>query len=627
MLIGVVGHVDHGKTALVGALTGMDTDRLAEEKRRGISIALGFAHRLLPDGRRAAFVDMPGHERFVRTMIGGAGGIDALLLCVAADEGVMPQTREHVQVAALLGVPRAVVAVTRADRAPERCAAVEAAAQALLAEAGIAAAGAVATAVPAGQGIDALAAALAALPELPPEDLGWALLPVDRAFSVAGFGTVVTGTLRHGALHVGDRLALHPGARPAEVRGLHVHGEAVATAAPGGRVAVNLRGVAAGEVARGDTLATPGMLAPSRWLDVRLSLLPDAPAPLDGGQEVRLLWGTREVAARVRLLDRAALAPGETAVAQLKPAEPVAMAAAERFVLRRASPPLTLGGGVVLDPLARRRRRTAETAAALARLAVPPAERAAAVLARAGVRGRTLEDLRVVTGLPDGGLALTAAERFGGVVLAARAAADLRAAVLEALLAFHRRQPTLPGLAPARLAEMLPERPAAAVLAGVLKGLAADGLVAQDGAVVRRADVDPLAFLPERDRLLVESVAAAVQAGGLTPPDPPTLIAGSRARKNALLLLVRRGDVVRTVDRVQKREIVFHREAVARARRILARSLPGPFTAGEAGRVLGTSRKYTIPLLEHLDATGITRRDGDRRVVVAAVGKEVSARA
>lgn len=623
MLIGVIGHVDHGKTSLVGALTGMDTDRLTEEKQRGISIALGFAHCLLPDGRRASFIDMPGHERFVRTMIGGAGGIDAVLLCVAADEGVMPQTREHVQVAALLGVRRAVVAVTRADRAPDGVAGAGAGARALLRANGLEAPQPLATVAPEGAGVTGIAAALAALPDRAVESLGWSLLPVDRAFSVAGFGTVVTGTLRHGSLSVGARLEVHPGARPAEVRGLHVHGEPVATAMPGGRVAVNLRHVAAGDVRRGDTLASPGMVRPSRWLDVRVTLLPDAPAPLQGGgEEVRLLWGTSEVATRLRLLDRMELHPGGTAVAQVKPAVPVALAAAERFVLRRASPPLTIGGGVVLDPVSRRQRRDAATAAGLARLNAPPAERATAAVDLAGWRGRTRADLRIVSGLPDAGLPLIAAEVFGDLMVAARAAAEMRAVVLETLLSFHRRHPAQPGLPPARLAALLPQRPPSAVLDGVLAALVAEGVVERSGAVVRRADVDPLSFLPERDRLLVDAMASEVRAGGLRPPDVPALVGGSGARRNALLLLIRRGDIVRTVDRVQKREVLFHREAVARAGRILSRSLSGPFTAGEAGRTLGTTRKYVIPLLEYLDARGITRRDGDHRTVAR---KEVPA--
>ncbi|MBW8773467.1 MAG: translation elongation factor, partial [Gemmatimonadetes bacterium] len=276
LTVGVIGHVDHGKTVLVRALTGTETDRLAEERRRGISIVLGFAHLEVPGRGVLDLVDVPGHERFVRAMVAGATGIGAVLLVVAANEGARPQTLEHLAIARLLGVRRGVVAVTKARGMGELRA--------------------------------ALADLLASTPE--PEDEGFFHLPVDRAFAAAGFGAVVTGTLRRGAIGVGDEVELLPAGLRARVRGLQVHGLPVERAGPGQRVAVNLRGLKAADLSPGWSLATPGMVARARWLDVELRLLPDA-RPLACGDQVRLLLGTTEAVARLRLLDRAGLAPGE----------------------------------------------------------------------------------------------------------------------------------------------------------------------------------------------------------------------------------------------------------------------------------------------------------------------------
>ncbi len=407
LLLGVIGHVDHGKTALVRALTGTDTDRLAEEKRRGISIVLGFAH-FAAGGAEIDLIDMPGHERFVRTMIAGATGIDGVLLVVAANEGVRPQTVEHVQIASLLGITRAVIAVSKVDlAAPADAAAVGLATARLAASAGLDAPAPVFTSAARSEGIAALRAAILSRLQgnVEPPDDGFGWLPIDRAFSRAGHGTVVTGTLRRGALSVGEELALLPArlpgaVRPVRVRTLQVHGAAVASARPGQRVAVNLRGIEAASVARGDALATPGLLRPARWLSVALHLLPDAPA-LATGAQVQLLAGTTEVAARLRLLDRDALEPGNTVPAQLQCALPVAVPARERFVIRAASPARTLGGGRVLDAEAARLRRHAP--AVLRRLAAlateAPTQTLAREMAEAGAEGRLLADLARLVGL------------------------------------------------------------------------------------------------------------------------------------------------------------------------------------------------------------------------------------
>ena len=314
LVLGVIGHVDHGKTSLVRALTGMETDRLPEEIKRGISITLGFAHARIGGGE-VDFVDMPGHERFVRTMASGATGINAALLVVAANEGVMPQTREHVDIAGLLGVGQAVIAVTKADLvSPGELDATAREAAALVAAAGLAAAPPVPVSAVTGAGVEALKGAITAVWEgaSAPDELGFAYLPVDRAFSVAGYGTVVTGTLRRGKLLAGDEIEIVPAASPVRVRGLQVHGARVNEASPGQRVAVNLRGIEPAQVPRGTALATPGLLPASAWITVELRAVQEAPALATGARLV-LLIGTEEVGARLRLLDRDALEPGESA--------------------------------------------------------------------------------------------------------------------------------------------------------------------------------------------------------------------------------------------------------------------------------------------------------------------------
>jgi selenocysteine-specific elongation factor len=624
-VLGVIGHVDHGKTALVRALTGIETDRLPEERRRGISIALGFAHAPI-GGAEVDFVDMPGHERFVRTMVSGATGIGAALLVVAANEGVMPQTREHVDIAGLLGVARAVVAVTKADLvSPEEAARVGEAAAALARGAGMTAAPPVAVSALTGAGLDALKHAIAAALDAVPAsaDAGFAYLPVDRAFSVAGHGTVVTGTLRRGTLLAGDAVEAVPSVLPVRVRGLQVHGVRVAQAEPGQRVAVNLRGVEPGQVGRGTALATPGLLASSAWLSVELRAVESAP-PLANGSRLALLFGTEEVGARLRLLDREALEPGETALAQVQCAEPVAVPARERFILRVSSPALTVAGGWVLDPEARRLRRHA--APVLARLRALAEATPAQVVAReveaAGAQGVALDRLARLAGLsPARVVDALQVERPASAVLGrgrvaiARPALDAVLARLPGVLA-GQGQIHPDGLSRQALATLVPEA-SSAVLDEVVAQLVARGTLRQEGGLVRVLQLAREADRARAERDEAARLAERLRQGGLSPPDPHE-IAPDPPMRRLLDRLVREGTAVRALDRVQKREVLFHRDAVDAARRHLAPLLAGAtggLLAREVGAALGISRKYSIPLLEHLDATGFTRRIADRRVL------------
>ncbi|WP_448192580.1 selenocysteine-specific translation elongation factor [Azospirillum sp. sgz301742] len=623
-VVGVVGHVDHGKTALVGALTGIDTDRLAEEKRRGISIALGFAHRTTERGT-LAFVDMPGHERFVHTMVAGATGIDAVLLVVAANEGVKPQTVEHLDIARLIGVTRGVVAISKCDLVTaDEARRTGAAVRSLLAGTGLERAPLVFTSVAAGQGLDALAGMLVGLLDDDAErpDAGVFHLPVDRAFAVPGFGPVATGTLRRGAIRVGDAVELWPGGTAAQVRGLHVHGASVGEAAAGSRVAVNLRGVELADLRRGCALATPGLLAPSHWLDVRLELLGDAPKPLPTGQTAQLLFGTTDTIARVRLLDRDALEPGHAAPAQLHCAEAVSVPAGEPFILRLGSPTRTVGGGRIADPAAARRRRF-DPAAARSILALAegrPAEAVAERLASAGGRGVRMEELvRLLGTLPDRlDPAAWGAERLpDGTLLAGPIYHGLRDAVLAAVADAQRACPTERGVPPDRLRAALPGALPDGTAAALVARLVAEGALVRDGGLLRRRGLDAAALLSAADRDVLMAVEAAFLQGGLAPPDVAEVAGRDARRHKALHFLARSGVLVRAPDRVQKREIVFHRDAMADAAQQVAHALAGTpegLTVSDLGRLLGISRKYSVPLLEHLDGIGVTRRKGDRRV-------------
>jgi selenocysteine-specific elongation factor len=619
LLVGVVGHVDHGKTALVRALTGKDTDRLPEEKARGVSILPGFALLRTPAGE-IDLVDLPGHERFIRAMISGATGMSAVLLAVAANEGVKPQTLEHLAIARLIGVRRGVVALTKADLVPAEVLAARAADIGDLLGRFALAAPVVATSAVDGRGVAAVAEGLDALLRegSPPRDDGFAYLPIDRVFVVPGIGPVVTGTLRRGALRVGDPVELCPGGRTARIRGLQIHDRPVEVAAPGRRVAAALRGVEQAELARGLALATPGALVASRWLDAIMACAKGAPRPIESGERVRLLVGTTEVEARVRLAGPSALRPGDSGVGQIHCASAVAVPAREPFVLRLASPALTLGGGRILDPAARRRRRDAPAQAALGALADSrPAAILMARLAEAGPAGCAAADLARLLGVAPDRVRRRLAEigakpPDGDRVVHPDAWAGLHERLLAGLAAHHRERPLEHGWPHDRAATLVGGCADPGVLHALVAELAAQGAVVADRGLLRRADFHPA----EQGSALTRTVEEAFRNGRLQPPDEAVVVAEDPGRRDALRFLQREGLIVRARDRVQNRTILFHREAVDEAAAALRRRFgDAPFLAREAGAVWGTTRKFSIPLLEHLDAAGVTIRRGDARVL------------
>lgn len=613
MIVGTAGHIDHGKTTLVRALTGVDTDRLPEEKRRGITIELGFAPLALEGLATVGVVDVPGHEAFVRTMVAGATGIDLALLVVAADEGVRPQTREHLAILSLLGVQRGVVALTKRDLVDEEwLALVEEDVRAQAAGGPLAGAPIVAVSATTGEGIpalrDELARALRELPARADEDLF--RMPVDRAFTVKGTGTVVTGTVWSGTLRRDGSVRVLPAGQPARVRGLHNHGAAVAAVGPGSRAAVALADVTVADVERGAVLVSDPAWEPTRLLRADVSMLLDAPQPLGPRTRVRLHLGTSEVGARV-VSAGGAIGAGETKPARLVLDEPVVARAGDRFVLRSASPVTTVGGGTVTDPLPQHRR-----ARPLLSEQLSPADRLRAFLAEAGTQGVARTQLPLRLGVRSGALAALVheAELDGAVGIGDRMydrrsfhSAESR---LDALVAaHHERLPLEPGASLQSLRAQLAVPP---VLAdAVVAARVAARTVEVEGGVIRKFGWSPT---PSSDQArIMDAVAAELERADREPPSVSEMVVHHGPAVPALLkLLERAGRVVAVeVDRY------YAAAAVSELVGLLRRNMePGrEYGPSELREILGVSRKYLIPFLEYCDRAGVTDRRVNGRIV------------
>ena len=630
LIIGTAGHIDHGKTTLVKALTGIDTDRLKEEKERGISIELGFASLTLPDGTQAGIVDVPGHERFVKTMLAGVGGIDLVILVIAADEGVMPQTREHLHICELLRVKRGLVALTKADLVDgEWLEMVRADVAGVLKSTFLDGCPVVPCSATTGRGLPELlqaiqAQAAAAEPKRTEATLR---LPIDRVFTIKGFGTVVTGTLWSGTLLVADEVAILPMDLRSRVRRLQVHGQTLEQAVAGQRTAVNLPGLEVSQIERGDVLCAPGTLRASEAFDATLALLPDAPRPLLNRARIRFHLGTSERLARVLLLDREELQPGEETYVHLRLEAPSAALPQDRYVIRSYSPAVTIGGGSILDPNPPRERRPRakmiEHLRILERGSVT--DRVERHLLAAGFAPVTLEELRVRSDLDPvavaeslgeltakGSAVLVDAKGEAGALHAERVA-QLENEVLAHLAEFHAKEPLKDGLAKEELRSKLPAQLTPATFGWMLARLTDAGKIAVERDKVRLAEHRPTLSAAEEE--LKAKIEAAYRTAGFQPATPDGVLASLGAERKLFQAVFRRmvddGILVKVKD-----DIFLHRERYQEMReRVLSHfRTQRSINVGTMKDLFGVSRKYAIPFLEHLDDARITRRQGDERV-------------
>jgi selenocysteine-specific elongation factor len=626
-LVGTAGHIDHGKTALVKALTGIDADRLPEEKRRGITIDLGFAHAEW-DEVRVSFVDVPGHERFVRNMLAGAGGIDAVLLVVAADESVMPQTREHFEIVRLLGIRQGVVAVTKIDRVERELTEVTASDVRDLARGSfLEGAAIVPVSSRSGEGLPQLKRALLALAsqDSSGREARGARLPIDRAFSIAGFGPVVTGSLVTGTISRDQKLELLPAGVPVRVRRLEVHGREVEEARAGERVSANLAGVELSDLKRGVVLAAPGAFATSALLTARLELLPGAPQ-VKSGDRLSFHHYSSEARAAIRILDGRLLRGGETGRVQLRLSQRVAAVPGDRFVVRRLSPVETIGGGIVLDPLwPPVRRATVEALAELGRLDEGLGERLLCWVEQSREAGAAEESLAARAGVSREEVRAAMAdpiasgrahalrrspERYIGEEslsrLAARARKEIEKGVSETSGSVGLPRRTL-------LARLLPSADPRWAEA-VEKALASRGAYLVAGEEARLPGREDLAG---SERELSERVAQAFRRRGL---DPPSLsdVAQEVGHKQKVVeglagYLVKRGALLRLPG-----GWLVAREAVEDVIARLRASGRETLDVGEFKEMFRLTRRLAIPLLEYLDSSKVTRRIGDKRQIIRA---------
>ena len=634
-VIGTAGHVDHGKSTLVKTLTGIDPDRWEEEQRREMTIDLGFAWLSLPSGRSVSIVDVPGHERFIKNMLAGIGGIDAALLVVAADESVMPQTEEHLAILDLLGVGHGLVALTQADLVDsEWLELVGEEVREQLRGTTLANAPQIAVSARTGSGLEALRAALDAQLDLLPSRAtaqGAPRLPIDRAFTIGGFGTVVTGTLLDGPLRTGDEIEILPCGLRARVRGLQTHRHKEEVALPGTRVAVNLAGISHHNIARGDVLVPPGRLRPTDLLDVHLRLIQAAPGPLEQNARLDLFVGATETPCRVTLLDRTELAPGEAGWLQLRLERPIAVAHGDRYILRQPSPSRTIGGGRVIDVHPPRHRRfRPEVVAALDALA---RGRPADLLLRALSDGQPREwsALLKESGLP----ASAAAEGLHELLDDSQAIVlgdwrlevgdlasqseppisslqsrwfissagweTLREKLASALRGYHRRYPLRMGMPREELRSRL--NLTGEGLDAALAVASSEGLAVAHAGSVRLADHTP-ALAPNQERA-ARQLLDAFAAAPYSPPAPDL-------EPELLGWMLEQGKIVRVSDDVAFLPATYD-EMIAWVRGQIAAA--GSVTVAQFRDRFGSSRKYALALLEHLDERKITRRAGDARVL------------
>lgn len=629
LVFGTAGHIDHGKTTLVRALTGIDCDRLDEEKRRGITIELGFAPLELPDGTTVSLVDVPGHEKFIRQMVAGAAGIDAVLLVVAADEGVMPQTREHLEILQLLGIKHGLVALTKTDRVEEEfLELVLEDVKALLEGTFLAESPIIPVSASTGRGIPELLGQIQALSKLlkPRSRDGALFLPIDRAFPISGFGTVVTGTAYSGSLRIGEEVQMLPSGAIARVRSLEVHDASVSEAFAGQRIAINLAGIPFREVHRGDVVCAPGLFKPTCCLDVLLKTLKGNAEPIKHWQRVRLHIGTSDLLCRISLFDPAAkVVPGEETLAQLVLEEPLSAAFCQGFVIRSYSPLQTIGGGRVLFPYGwkpRNRSRKIDYLEMLKRLASADtfADRLSALLQEVEIL--SLEEAVKMTQLPAALLREFAGKKGPGedmVLLQGGTTWFVSRNRLnreweglsKRLSLFHEKEPHLAGMpSEEAVGEVFPGE-------DVRLGKAALALFQEKGAIRFSDTRVALAGFIQQDESRYEAQTATImdlcKRRGFEMPTIEEAFSATGLSREAFSTLIRQLRENAMVH-VVGGELLLSREVLETGIGIL-RKIPGDITLAAFRDLSGSTRKYALPFLEYLDSIGVTRRVGEKRVL------------
>jgi len=629
VIVGTAGHIDHGKSTLVEALTGTHPDRLAEEKRRGITIDLGFAFRE-ENGVRFGFVDVPGHERFVSNMLAGAAGIDVLLLVIAADESIKPQTREHFDICRLLGVKRGVVVLTKSDLVDnETLELVRMEAEEFLAGSFLGNAPLVPVSAKTGAGLGELKKALsAAAASAPAKDAArYFRLPIDRAFAMKGFGSVVTGTLISGTVGPGDEVELFPSGERLRVRGVESGGKPVDRAMPGQRTALNLAGIEHTALKRGMVLATPGKLRKTRRIDVRLELLPSA-RKMKQGSRVHFHAGTAETIAEIWFHGEKQLPPGGSALANLKLQDEVLVLPSDRFIVRQFSPVVTMGGGAVLDPLARRPRlREAGRAAFLETLERGKPEEMLAAMTERALLGLGYEEIVARTGWTETEIQ-EAMKKLGRtaqvkmvsdeplVLVSGKRFEEARKKIAENVERFQKENPLVPGIPREDLRASLGKRVRSETFRAALDELVAEKKLDAPGQLVKKAGSE-IALLPEEAQAK-EQIAGAFASAGLAVPTVKEVLAKltveARRAEKLFEILLREKSLVRVSP-----ELVFHSQALAQLKQQLSgyKQAKGErITVPIFKELTGITRKYAIPLLEYLDRERVTRRAGDERVIL-----------
>jgi selenocysteine-specific elongation factor len=629
IIVGTAGHIDHGKSTLIEALTGTHPDRLEEEKRRGITIDLGFAF-LDVEGVRFGFVDVPGHERFVKNMLAGTSGIDLVLLVIAADESIKPQTREHFDICRLLGVKRGVIAVTKTDLVErDNVEMVRLELEEFVKGSFLEGAPILAVSAKTGGGLEQLKRALwdEGQKIAEKQTSRYFRLPIDRSFAVKGFGTVVTGTLISGQIVVSDEVELLPQKKLLRVRGLQTGGKAVERAQAGQRTAVNLAGIEHGGVQRGMVIAAPGRFAKTRRIDARMELLANAPL-LKHRSRVHFHAGTAEIVAEVLLHEKAELRAGETGLVQLRLAEDAVAARGDRFIVRQFSPVITIGGGEVLDPLARRpTRKDSQRVKFLEALERESREKALRAMVERNILGLGLEEIIPRTGWMETEVRASAENlaKAGAIrVVSMEPLLLLAEGVFQEVLkklqvrveSFHKENPLLPGIPREELRAAVGRRVKSETFRAALEELVKQGKITLQGELVKKAGAE-ITLTPEEARAK-EQIEHAFAKAGLAVPSGKEVLAQlaieSRRAEKILQILLREKVLVRVSP-----ELIFHRDALGR--------LPGLLQNYKKSRgerigvptfkeLTGITRKYAIPLLEYLDRQRLTRRTGDERVIL-----------